>query len=155
MDRRKIDVVLSTFLILASLIILTNDNLVEGGMETELGSMFLPRVVAVFIILFSAAIGIPSLRKLLQRENITDAEQIITDGFSGIAIYIGIFILYWLTVPHLGFMVATPFVMLAVAILLGARNWLPVTLLSVITPILIFYGSSHFLRVFLPTWSLS
>ncbi|MCW8884463.1 MAG: hypothetical protein OQK12_04290, partial [Motiliproteus sp.] len=64
MDRRKIDVVLSTFLIIASLIILTNDNLAEGGAESDLGIMFLPRIVAGLIIIFASTIAIQSLRNL-------------------------------------------------------------------------------------------
>ncbi|MBN3562287.1 tripartite tricarboxylate transporter TctB family protein [Aliamphritea spongicola] len=154
MDRRKVDVVLATVLIIISLIILTSDQLVEGGAETDLGSMFLPRIVAVLIIIFSATIGIESLKKLLQRKEMEDKELIVTNGYGGIFIYIGIFIAYWLLVPVLGFLVTTPFVMFSVALLLGGRNWIPITAVSVITPILIFYGSSHFLRVFLPTWSL-
>ncbi len=154
MDRRKTDVVLSTFLIIVSVIILTSDNLVEGGAESDLGIMFLPRVVAGFIIIFATTIAIQSLRKLLSGAEIESREIIITDGFSGIFIYIGIFIAYWLAVPHLGFLVTTPFVMLGVAVLLGGRNWIPITAVSVITPVLIYYGSREFLRVYLPTWSL-
>ncbi|MEH6472639.1 MAG: tripartite tricarboxylate transporter TctB family protein [Halopseudomonas sp.] len=154
MDRRKIDVVLSALLIIVSVIILTNDNLVEGGAESDLGSMFLPRVVAALIILFAATIAIQSLRKLAQDTKPEGQELIITDGFSGIFIYIGIFIAYWLSVPYVGFLVATPFIMLAVAVLLGGRNWVPIITTSVITPVLIYYGSREFLRVYLPTWTL-
>lgn len=154
MDRRIIDIGFSTFLIIVSLIILTNDNLVEGGAESDLGSMFLPRVVAGLIILFAATIAIQSLRELSQGTAPEGLEIIITNGFSGIFIYIGIFIAYWLTVPYVGFMVATPFIMIAVAILLGGRNWVPIIATSVITPLLIYYGSREFLRVYLPTWTL-
>ena len=56
--------------------------------------------------------------------------------------------------PYVGFLVATPFIMLAVAILLGGRNWVPIIATSVITPVLLFYGSREFLRVYLPTWTL-
>lgn len=154
LDRRKVDIILSTVLIVASLIILTNDNLVEGGAATELGSMFLPRIVAAVIIVFSAVIGIQSLRKLAKRTEIYASELIITEGFSGVYMYIGIFIAYWLLVPYLGFLITTPFIMLSVAVLLGGRNWLPIISMSVITPILIFYGSREFLRVYLPTWTL-
>lgn len=154
MDRRIIDIGLSTFLIIVSLIILTNDNLVEGGAESDLGSMFLPRVVAGLMILFAATIAIQSFRKLAQGSKPEGLEIIITNGFSGIFIYIGIFIVYWFTVPYVGFMVATPFIMIAVAILLGGRNWVPIVATSVITPLLIYYGSREFLRVYLPTWTL-
>jgi putative tricarboxylic transport membrane protein len=153
MDRRKVDVVLSTFLIIISLIILTNDNLVEGGAESDLGSMFLPRVVAGLMILFSTIIVIQSLRKLAKGTRPEGQEIIITDGFSGILIYIGIFIVYWFAVPYVGFLVATPFIMIAVAILLEGRNWIPIIAMSVITPLLIDYGSKEFLRVYLPTWA--
>ncbi|WP_315982062.1 tripartite tricarboxylate transporter TctB family protein [Aliamphritea spongicola] len=67
-----------------------------------------------------------------------DKELIVTNGYGGIFIYIGIFIAYWLLVPVLGFLVTTPFVMFSVALLLGGRNWIPITAVSVITPILIF-----------------
>ena len=154
MDRRKVDVVLSTILIIASLIILTNDNLVEGGAETDLGSMFLPRIVAGLIILFAGTIAIQSLGKLLKGAEMEGQELIITNGFSGIIIYIGIFIAYWLSVPHVGFLVATPVIMFCIAVLLGGRNWLPITAVCVITPLLIFYGAREFLRVYLPTWNL-
>ena len=154
MDRRKIDVVISTFLIIISVIILTNDNLVEGGAESDLGAMFLPRVVAGLIIIFSATIALQSLRKLSQGGQPEGPELIITEGFGGIVIYIGIFVAYWLAVPYVGFLVATPFVMLAVAILLGGLNWIPIIATSLITPALIYFGAREFLRVYLPTWSL-
>lgn len=154
MDRRKIDVVLSTLLIIASVIILTDDSLAEGGAESDLGILFLPRVVAGLMILFAGTIAIQSFAKLSKGAELEGLEKISTAGFSGIFIYIGIFIAYWLAVPHLGFIVTTPLVMLGVAVLLGGRNWLPLISLSVITPVLIYYGSREFLRVYLPTWSL-
>ncbi len=154
MDRRKIDVVLSTLLIIAAVIILTNDNLAEGGAQSDLGILFLPRVVAGFMILFAGTIAIQSFLKLAQGAEQEDLEKITTDGFSGIFIYVGIFIAYWLAVPHMGFLVTTPLVMISVATLLGGRNWLLMIALSVIIPILIDYGSREFLRVYLPTWSL-
>ncbi len=155
MNRRKIDVGLSAILITVSMIILTNDNLTKGGMETELGSMFLPRLIAVCIILFSGTLGAQSLVKLRKRKKLEITEYIDTAGFVGVGIYFSIFILYWLAVPHLGFLVATPFTVFAVACLLGGRSWIPMIAISIITPLLIFYGCSQYLRVFLPTWSLS
>ena len=138
-----------------SLIILTNDGLVEGGMETELGSMFVPRVIAIFILIFSGTIGVQSLLKMRKNEELELVEYIDTVGFGGVAIYFGIFILYWLAVPYVGFIVATPFTIFSVAYLLGGRSWIPIGTVSIVTPIIIYYGCSQYLRVFLPTWSLS
>lgn len=147
--------VLSAVLIVTSLIILTNDNLVEGGMETELGSMFIPRVIAVCILFLAGTIGVQSLWKMRRGERLGLTEHIDTTGFLGVGIYFSIFILYWLVVPYLGFIVTTPFIIFAIAYLLGGRSWLPISAISIITPILIYYGCSQYLRVFLPTWSLS
>lgn len=154
MDRRKIDVVLATFLIIISVIILTSDSLVEGGAESDLGSMFLPRVVAGLMIVFSATIAFESLKHLSAGTRAEAHEIISTSGFSGIFLYIGIFVAYWFTMPYVGFLVATPIVMIAVAVLLGGRSWLPILATSVITPTIVFYISREFLRVYLPAWSL-
>ena len=155
MDRRKIDIGVTSILIVASVIILTNDGLSEGGVETDLGSLFLPRIVASLIILFAATIGIQSFLKLNRSAELEAVENITTKGFLGIYIYIGIFFAYWFLVPHLGFLITTPFVMFSVALLLGGRNWLSIGAMSLIVPAIVFYGSLHFLRVYLPTWSLS
>lgn len=155
MDRRKLDIVMSSVLILVAIIILKNDSLVVGGVESELGAMFLPRVVAGLMIIFSAAIAIGSIRRLFMNAEKDECERLDVDGFSGILLYIGIFVAYWLVVPYVGFLVATPFVMLAIAVLLGGRNWLPIITMSIVAPLVIYYGSLNFLRVFLPAWNLS
>ncbi|MGB1237317.1 MAG: tripartite tricarboxylate transporter TctB family protein [Pseudomonadales bacterium] len=155
MDRRKVDVVFTSLLIVICLIILTDDSLSEGGVETDLGSLFLPRIVAGFIIAFSAFIGISSLLQVLKKAEQQEIEKISLSGFLGVNIYVGIFIAYWLFVPYIGFLVATPVVMFSVAVLLGGRRWLAIGAMSLIVPVLIFYGSNYFLRVFLPTWSLT
>lgn len=155
MNRRKIDVILSAILIFVSITILTNDGLVEGGMETELGSMFVPRVIAFFILIFSSTIGAQAILKMRKNEELALVENIETKGFGGVAIYFGIFILYWLLTPHFGFILTTPFVIASIAYLLGGRSWVPIGILSIVTPVLIYYGCSLYLRVFLPTWSLT
>ncbi|REG83175.1 tripartite tricarboxylate transporter TctB family protein [Marinomonas pollencensis] len=154
MDRRKIDIYLSTFLIVISAIILTNNNLVEGGAESNLSSMFLPRFSACLIIIFSLTIAIQSLMKLARKSEIKQHEIIETEGLSGVYIYIGILITYWISMLFLGFLISTPFIMIAVAVLLGGRRWVSIISMSVITSLIIFYGSKFFLRVYLPTWSL-
>jgi len=155
MDRRKIDIIVTSILIVASVIILTNDGLSEGGVETDLGSLFLPRIVASLIIVFSVTIGIQSFLKLRRKAKLEAVEDITTKGFLGIYIYIGIFFAYWFLVPHVGFLLTTPFVMFSIAVLLGGREWIKIGAMSVIVPVIVFYGSVHFLRVYLPTWSLS
>jgi putative tricarboxylic transport membrane protein len=155
MDRRKLDVVFTTVLIIASLVILQGDNLVKGGVETDLGSLFLPRIVAVAILFFSAMIGIPSLLNLLRNAPPGELEHVNTEGFLGIGVYFAILIAYWYFVPHIGFLLATPVVMFSIAVLLGGRSWAVMSGMSVVVTLVVYYGSKHFLRVFLPEWTLS
>ncbi|MFD1160774.1 tripartite tricarboxylate transporter TctB family protein [Roseovarius aestuarii] len=154
MDRRKIDIAMTSIFVIASVIILTNDNLSQGGVQTDLGSMFLPRLVALCIIVISATIGIQSILQLSRGEALTSEDRINTEGFDGVWIYVGNFVLYWFAVPYVGFLVATPIAMMVIAILLGGRNWVPIISMSLITPFAVFYLCREFLRVFLPTWSL-
>ncbi len=155
MNRRKVDLVFSSFFILISLVVLTSKTLVEGGVETELGSLFLPRIVAVLIIVFSMTIGIQSLVKLYRKSPLEQLEYINTTGFFGVGLYFAIFITYWFIVPYVGFLIATPLAMLGIAVLLGCRRWITFSVVSIITTVFIFYGCRMYLRVFLPTWSIS
>ncbi|MCG8532460.1 MAG: tripartite tricarboxylate transporter TctB family protein [Desulfovibrionales bacterium] len=155
MDRRKADVVIGSILIAISLFILTNDNLVVGGVETDLGSMFLPRLLAFCIMAFSANIAISALLKLRRAADIEQHEIVDLNGYGGIAVYVTIFALYWYLVPILGFIATTPFAMIAISTLLGGRNWKIIVPLSVIAPVLIYYGCYNYLRVMLPVWSLT
>lgn len=154
MDRRKIDVGLASTLLIAALAVLAMDGFVVGGVETELGLMFVPRMVAGFIALFSLMIGIPSLIGLLQQRSSAREEWIRTDGLGGVGIYVLIFFGYWWALPYVGFLVATPVVIFAIGLLLQGRNWIAMTAVSVITPLIIFYACQEFLRVYLPGWSL-
>ena len=154
MDRRKADVVIGSILIAMSIFILTNDNLVVGGVETDLGSMFLPRLLAVFIMAFSLTIVWDAFRKLQQGESLQKHEVIDTRGYSGIAIYVGIFTTYWYLVEILGFIFCTPFAMVGIMLLLGGRNWKVMLPLAIIAPVLVYYGCYNYLRVMLPVWSL-
>ena len=155
MDRRIIDVVFSSALILFAVVILTGDGLVEGGVETDLGSLMLPRIVAMAIMAFSAMIAISSLINLLKKAPMGPLENVNTHGFLGVGVYIAILVAYWYLIPHIGFLFATPLVMFAIATLLGGRAWLVLGMVSIAVPTLVYYGSNQFLRVFLPAWSLS
>lgn len=153
MSRRHLDVGLCSVLVVISLVILLADGLAQGGVETQLGSMLMPRLVAVLIILLSLAIGVPSLRSIMIDRPLLPAERIDTSGLDGVLIYFAIFAAYWWALPTVGFLVATPFVIFSIAVLLGGRSWGSMVAMSVITPLLIFYGCRDLIRVYLPEWS--
>ena len=154
MTRRHLDVIVCSILILGSVLILTLDGLAQGGVETQLGSLLMPRAVAVLIILFSLMIAIPSLRGLMQGQPLLPTEVIDTDGLGGVLLYMAILVAYWWALPIIGFLVATPVVIFAIAVLLGGRSWVGMLAMSLITPAIIFYGCRDLIRVYLPEWSL-
>lgn len=154
MDKRKAELAASILIIFISAFIILNDNLVEGGVETDLGSMFLPRSLAYLMILLALSMGYKSLKKIVQQKAVDANEIIDINGFSGVFYYVGILFFYWLMMPYLGFMVSTFLVMVSVAFLLGARNWVRVIVMSIFLSSIIQYGAKEFLYVYLPTWNL-
>ena len=155
MDKPRVDVAFASAIILISILILSNDALVEGGAQTELGPLFLPRIVAAVMILLSLGIGLPALRGIVRRSRTVHPDEGGARDVVGVGLYLVILLSYWAAMPWIGFLVATPAAMLAIGWLLGARKWAPMLTISLITPLVIDYGSRAFLRVFLPVWSLS
>ncbi|CAM4045428.1 tripartite tricarboxylate transporter TctB family protein [Paracoccus yeei] len=154
MNRRYVDVVLGSVLIAAAILILSRGELAQGGVETQLGSMFMPRVVAGFILIFSAMIAITSLRQIIAQSALAPQEMIATEGLGGVLVYVGIFAAYWWLLPTLGFVVTTSAAMFAIAVLLGGRSWFAMAVVSIIIPVITFYGCRELIRVYLPEWSL-
>ncbi|AQS52230.1 hypothetical protein PAEH1_13085 [Paenalcaligenes hominis] len=154
MDKRKAELAASILIIFISAFIILNDNLVEGGVETDLGSMFLPRSLACLMILLALSMGCKSLKEIVKSKVVDVDEVIDINGFTGVFYYIGILFFYWLTMPYLGFMVSTFLVMISVAFLLGAKNWVRVMGMSIFLSAIIQYGAKEFLYVYLPTWNL-
>ena len=154
MNRRKVDVVVGFILMALAMTLLVRDDLVIGGVETDLGSMFLPRILALFIIAFSFTIAAQAILKLRSNKKLEEHEVVDTNGYLGIAIYISIFATYWVLVQKLGFIITTPFVMIAIMLLLGGRNWKIMIPLSTVAPVVIYYACYNVLRVMLPVWSL-
>lgn len=154
LDKRKAELAASILIIIISAFIILNDNLVEGGVETDLGSMFLPRFLACIMIFLSLFMGFGAIKKIIKERAVSENETIDLNGFSGIFYYVSILVLYWLLMPYIGFMVSTFLVMLSVAFLLGAKSWVKIVIMSLVISVMINYGAKEFLYVYLPTWNL-
>lgn len=151
MDKRKADVFMSMVLIALSAYILLGKDLVEGGLESDLGSLFLPRAVAVIMAVLALNIGIKAIRGLSKNKQTTLDQFIDLNGFSGVFMYVGILFFYWLAMPYIGFMLSTFISMMLVALLLGGKGWFKIVIMVVLVTVLINYGAKEFLRMYLPT----
>ena len=154
LDKRKAEFFVSLLLMFFSIFILVSDELVEGGVETDLGSMFLPRFVAVIIIIFSLSIGVNSLKEMKKEKEINSNNYISLKGYSGIFLYLLSVFAYWLIMPYMGFMVSTILVMIFIAFLLGGKKWHKIIIIFSFIAISINYGTKEFLHVYLPAWNL-
>lgn len=156
LDKRKAEFFVSLLLMFFSIFILVSDELVEGGVETDLGSMFLPRFVAVIIIIFSLSIGVNSLKEMKKEKEkeINSNNYISLKGYSGIFLYLLSVFAYWLIMPYMGFMISTILVMIFIAFLLGGKKWHKIIIIFSFIAISINYGTKEFLHVYLPAWNL-
>lgn len=157
MSKPKLELCFALIMIGISISILFSDNLVEGGIETDLGSLFLPRVIAVIMIFLSIMIGRTSLNSIIAERKTQHRDVIELDGFSGVLLYVAALIAYWFALSYLGFVLSTLAVMLFVAYLFGARGataWIKVVLMSVVVTVGVDYGAREFLRVYLPPFNL-
>src|SRR5690625_7399453 len=64
MQKHRSDLLLATLLWVASLYILLFDDFIEGGLETDLGSLFLPRAAALVVAVLALFIGGPAIKAL-------------------------------------------------------------------------------------------
>lgn len=103
-------------------------------------SRLFPRATALVIILCAAVIFLRSFLRA-EGQDVDDGAPEATiavvaeGGLSGplrVAIAFGMSIAYILSVPFLGFAIATPIFMIASAVVFGYRNWLAIGLTTVV-----------------------
>lgn len=143
MQRRTIELSVLTVLILVSLSILfMGKSMVDGGMESGMSPLFLPRIIAALIIIFSL-MGIVEARKKKDSEN-------LGASLTSMVKNAGIFFVYLFVLPYAGFIPATTVMMFVVMFQMGGRNLPIMTFVSIAGSVIIYYASYHMLKVLLP-----
>lgn len=166
MQKHKTDLLLATLLWVASLYILLFDDFIEGGLETDLGSLFLPRAAALVVAVLALFIGGPAIKALRaergQSDHVADQQgQPQTEEKEGSLLwpmlYIVALIAYWFALPILGFVLSTILVVFFVAYIFNcstAADWLKVLIISLVIAFGLDYVTKKFLKVYLPTSTL-
>jgi len=166
MQKHKSDLLLATLLWVASLYILLFDDFIEGGLETDLGSLFLPRAAALVVAVLALFIGGPAIKALRaehgQSDHVADQQgQPQTEENEGSLLwpmlYIVALIAYWFALPILGFVLSTILVVFFVAYIFNcntALDWLKVLVISLVISFGLDYVTQKFLKVYLPTSTL-
>ena len=147
MQRRTIELTVMFLLVLVSLSILfLGKSMVDGGMESGMSPLFLPRIIAVLMLVFCTMGIYEAVKK-------QGAGGLETDLVS-VAKHIGIFFIYFFVLPYIGFMVATSVMMFVIMYQMGGRNLLVMAVVSISGSVIIYYAGYHLLKVLLPVGSL-
>lgn len=159
MKKYKSDLVLAALLLAVSLYILLFDDFIEGGLETDLGSLFLPRAAALVMAVLAIFLAIPAVKAFKKQVSAgsTTAEKERQPSMRWPLLYIAALIAYWWVLPHLGFVIATILVVLFVAYIFNCSrliDWLKVLAVALVMSFGLDYVTQQFLKVYLPTFSL-
>ena len=155
MERNKIDIIIGIVLCVFSLsFYMFAYEMIDGGMESELGSMFMPRLLFFSIFLLSILMIVNAFKNINKHNKqavSNKREYLNTQGYSNIFKYSAVVFVYWLLMPIFGFMITTPLMMFSVMYLLLARNWLTMACVSIALSIALNYICYYGLRVLLPS----
>jgi hypothetical protein len=154
MERNKVDIIIGIVLCVFSLYFyIFAYEFIEGGMKSELGSMFLPRLTLFAIFCLSCLMllnAFRNIKKLNKQAGSNKKEYFNTRGYSNILKYTVVAFTYWLLMPYLGFLISTPLMMFSVMYLLSARKWLTMACVSITLTVALKYACYYGLKVLLP-----
>ena len=131
------------------------DGWVVEAMPSTISPAFFPTVVTrVLIVMSLALVGISSFDVWrMSTGGEVSAEDVEPEGkgrMLALLAYVLILFLYLAGMHFVGFVVATPLVMLAVALLLGIRRWFIGLLCYIAFTLALNYASFHYMQIILP-----
>lgn len=135
------------------------DNWVVESMPATLSPAFFPSVMLLVLIGMSAILVLLSLRALrhMLRGEVDNERLRLQEGgdeagrFVALASYVGILFLYLIGMYYIGFVYATPVIMLLVSLTLGLRNWLAGSVCYVLFTLALNYVAFNYMQIILPT----
>lgn len=134
-EHSYVDLATSCLLFFSSCYFLTNmDNFIDQGLPAVIDPLIFPKFIILILVLFSGAYMVQTIYSVYtmvkshadmnaQAMTYTDADQEEREEQGkSLYIYVGLLLIYYATFDTVGFLLATPPLMLAVAWLLGARR---------------------------------
>lgn len=160
--RRNIWIELGISLFLSGLFLFTYlnmDNWVIEAMPSTISPAFFPTLTALLLFLFSltlTGLSLLAVRHMLSGEIDDERLHLQEAGeqagrFLALGGYILVMFLYLIGMYYVGFVISTPLVMLAVALMLGIRRWLLGLACYVAFTLALNYASFHFMQIILPS----
>ena len=144
------------------LLALRGDAWIEEAIPGTISAAFFPTLVSwimatlcALLTLFSGRAVRHMLAGRVDRERLELTQGGAEAGrFLALFAYVGILFLYLAGLEYLGFLVSTPPVMLALALLLGARRWLLALAGAIAFSVALDQAAFHLMQIILPQGSL-
>lgn len=152
----RTDLIITAALLLLLVILRANiDKCVQQVVPSLINPDFFPSVVLNCLIAINLLILVLDLRQwrrpsLAVTAGEADSDEAGTGGPASLLIYIGILFGYVLGLYWLGFVCATPPVMLAIALMLGLRRVALACVVYVLFAVLMNYLALHVMQIILP-----
>jgi hypothetical protein len=97
-----------------------------GGRATQMGPVFWPRLILGALMLLSLIVSVGTVKKVIQAKAWDETLMTMDRGTVRLFSALGIIVGYLFLLPAFGFMVTTPFFLIAFMLLLGekSRGWI-------------------------------
>lgn len=123
---------------------------VSGGASSVTSPLSFPRFVISIVVALSLVLVITSYfwPKKHEKERLSATEARHRNIY--IPLYIAILFLYLVLLHYVGFLISTPVIMLMVAFLLQGRNFITLTVGSIIFTVGLYYVALKLMKIMLP-----
>lgn len=118
----------------------------EVQTQWKMSPYLFPTLIAIVLILLSFSLFFEGVRAI-ERGEVKEKQE---TQWKRVFSYIGITLLYYFILPHLGFIITNTVMLVALFLLLGLRIWWKIAILSVSTTMIIYYLFHVLLYVMLP-----
>ncbi len=113
-----------------------------------------PRVVISVLLILGALLAASGFYHLLKKQAQPDARKFIGGEVKQVFVLVACIVLYLVLVRTFGYLLLTPFFMVAMMYLFGLRKWIKMLTIGVITSVVTYVIFNNFLYVLLPRFNL-
>ncbi|WOS36894.1 hypothetical protein RP300_00425 [Oligella urethralis] len=149
MRQKYSQIVMACVLAPLGLFVIFNDNLVDGGGISDLDTMFMPRLVAIILLLLLLAL---IFSRLFFDKNLDEQKSSNRGDSIRVLSYIGLLFLYWIGMQYIGFVATSILILVGIFYLLGGSSIYKILITAFVLVYGVNYGAQKFLHIYLPTY---
>ena len=113
-----------------------------------------PKVITALIAILSVFLGINAFKSKMNKTETESESRENVSAYSGAGIVLAVGFIYTYMLDWIGYTLSTPIVLAFYLKFFGAKNWIKIALISILTTVLLYFFFGKILKVMLPTGSL-